>query len=352
MFDDKKKDLAERQLDQVSDVDTSCMCTCMYYTSILNNLQEEIEQRFFDKKRQTDVLGAVYSKLDMTYRSCRVYECGSFLEFKVTEEQAKLQRANFCRDRLCPMCNWRRSLKIFGQASKVMDVLQNEGYQFLFLTLTVRNCSAAELPATVQALFDGWRFLYNKSKEFKTAVAGTFRSLEVKRNFDGLSAWCGTYHPHLHCILAVDSDYFKHNYISQKRWTELWRKAVGLDYDPIVHIQKVYLKDSTGKKQTADIDAKKAIVEATKYAVKGSDYLDGEDLETSVETTQHLLDALTNRRLCGWTGCFQKVRKLLELDDCEDGDLIHIDDDSMREDVACMIVRYAWRAGAYVKIAE
>ena len=113
---------------------------CGYYTASLQSLQDEIEKKFVGKKEQTDILGAVYSVLDMENRSRRVLDCGSFLEFKVTEEKAKLQHANFCRDRLCPMCNWRRSLKIFAQVSKVMDALQAEGYQFLFLTLTVRNC--------------------------------------------------------------------------------------------------------------------------------------------------------------------------------------------------------------------
>lgn len=325
---------------------------CGYYTASLQSLQDEIEKKFVGKKEQTDILGAVYSVLDMENRSRRVLDCGSFLEFKVTEEKAKLQHANFCRDRLCPMCNWRRSLKIFAQVSKVMDALQAEGYQFLFLTLTVRNCSADELPSTVQALYDGWRYLYNKNKEFKSVIAGTFRSLEVKRKLDVPMSdpWYGTYHPHLHCILAVRPDYFTgRNYISQKRWTKLWRDAVGLDYDPIVHIEKCYLKDENGKKQTEGIDIGKAVAEATKYAVKGSDYLNGEDIGLSAETVQHLLDALTGRRLCGWIGCFQKIRKALDLDDCENGDLVHIDDDSIREDVACMVVRYSWRAGAYVR---
>ena len=243
-------------------------------------------------------------------------------------------------------------MKIFSQVSKVMDALQADGYQFLFLTLTVRNCSAEDLPKTVQALYNGWRHLYHKNKEFRSVIAGTFRSLEVKRKLDvsRLNPWWGTYHPHLHCILAVKPSYFKKGYISQRQWTQLWRDAVGLDYDPIVHIEKCYLKDAQGMKQTEGIDIVKAVAEATKYAVKGSDYLDGADVGLSAETVSHLLDALTARRLCGWTGCFQKVRKALNLDDCESVDLVHTDDDTIREDVACMIVRYAWRAGVYQRV--
>lgn len=307
---------------------------CCYYTASLQLLQDEIEKKFVGKKEQTDILGAVYSVLDLGNRSRRVLDCGTFLEFKVTEEKAKLQHANFCKDRLCPMCNWRRSLKIFAQVSKVMNAMDD--YQFLFLTLTVKNCSADDLPKTVQVLYDGWRYLYNKNKEFKSVIAGTFRSLEVTRNKQD-----GTFHPHLHCILAVKPSYFKKGYITQKRWSELWQNACDLDYNPIVHIQKV--KD-TGKGIAG------AVCEATKYAVKGSDFLNGDDLDESADFVRAFLDALSGRRLCGWTGIFAKMRKQLNLDDVENGDLVHTDVDTIREDVACMIVRYSWRSGAYVKL--
>lgn len=150
----------------------------------------------------SSVLSVVYSMLEFDSRSERVSECGSFLEFRVSSEDVKLQHANFCKDRLCPMCNWRRSLKIFSQVSKVMDSMAE--YEFIFLTLTVKNCAAADLPKTVDVLLSGWRYLYNKNKEFKSVICGTFRSLEVTRNKKN-----GTYHPHLHCILAVKPSYFK-----------------------------------------------------------------------------------------------------------------------------------------------
>lgn len=307
---------------------------CTNYTAILQSLQEEIERKFTGKREQGDILAAVYSVLGKKSRSQRVLDCGTFLEFKLTEEKAKLQHANFCKDRLCPMCNWRRSLKIFGQVSKVMNAMQ--GYEFLFLTLTVRNCSAEDLPKTVQALYDGWRYLYNKNKEFRSVIAGTFRSVEVTRNKKD-----GSFHPHLHCILAVKPSYFKKGYITQQRWTELWQQACGLDYNPIVHIEKV--KD-TGKGIAG------AVAEASKYSVKGADFLDGNDVKRSAEYAASFLEALAGRRLCGWTGIFADIRKQLNLDDCEDGDLVVTDDDTIREDVACMIVRYSWRAGAYVRL--
>ena len=60
---------------------------------------------------------------------------------------------------------------------------------------------------------------------------------------------------------------------------------------------------------------------------------------------------MKNRRLCSFGGCFDVARKQLQLDDCEDGDLIHVDGSELRSDVAYMVRRYKWSCGAY-KLTE
>lgn len=75
-------------------------------------------------------------------KAYRVLDCGSYLEFKrfLLSGEFKLNGANFCKVRLCPMCSWGRELKIFAQTSKVMDkALELRDYRFIFLTLTYRN---------------------------------------------------------------------------------------------------------------------------------------------------------------------------------------------------------------------
>lgn len=300
---------------------------------ISDKVQEEIDRRFLPKKQSSLLLSEVYRQLDMVSRASRVFDCGSYLEFHVTEQGKKLHKANFCRDRLCPMCNWRRSLKIFGQVSQVMNILENQGYQFLFLTLTVKNCSAADFPATVQMLFDGWRKLYDKKSVFKKVAQGIFRSLEVT-----CSKATG-FHPHLHTVLAVRPDYFHKEYISQPEWVRLWRSCCGLDYNPVVDIRKI----KPGSKGLAG-----AVAELCKYAVKDSDFLVG-SVSDMADNVSVLLSGLAGRRLCSFTGCFDKVRKQLALDDVESGDLVHVEADELRSDLAYMVVRYCWRAGVYIQ---
>ena len=296
-------------------------------------LQDEILTKFQPKKKMSLFLADVYQALGLDSRAFRVADCGTFLEFHVTESDERLHSANFCKDRLCPTCNWRRSLKIFGQVSQVMDVLEQRDYRFLFLTLTVRNCSASDLPDTVQGLYDGWRNLYHERSFFSRFVMGTFRSLEVTRNKK-----TGTFHPHLHVILAVRPDYFSgRNYFTQKRWATLWRSCCRLDYDPIVDIRTI---------KPGPDGLSGAVAEVSKYAVKDVDYLGG-SMADRMNFVSAFLSALAHRRLCSFTGCFNQVRKQLALDDVEDGDLVCVDADKLRPDVAYLVVRYRWRAGAY-----
>lgn len=84
------------------------------------------------------------------------------------------------------------------------------------------------------------------------------------------------------------------------------------------------------------------------YEVKDSDFLSG-CKKDRLACASSFLVALARRRLCSFTGWFSKVRKQLKLDDVEQGDLVNLDGDVLRNDVTFMIVRYIWRSGVYVK---
>lgn len=307
-----------------------------------DNTEKELKQHFQPKKAASVRLSEAYFGMsmrsspdaaDFETRSKRVGTCGEYLEFHVTEKGSKLARAFFCKDRLCPMCNWRRSLKVFSQMSKVMDALQSQGYQFLFLTLTVKNCSGDDLGVVLDEMQHAWTRMMHL-KAVKKAVCGTFRAIEVTRN-----RRTGEYHPHYHVVLAVRPDYFKKCYITQTSWKNMWRDSCRLSYDPVVDIRTI--------KADSKKDMAKAVAETSKYAVKDKDYLAGDNLQVS-HNVEVLLQGLTQRKLCSWTGCFLEEMKKLKFDDAESGDLLHVDPDEIREDLSYLIVRFHWCAGAYV----
>lgn len=270
----------------------------------------------------------------------RVVDCSTFLEFVVTKSSSlKLLKANFCKVRLCPMCAWRRSLKIFGQVSKVMDLVEkNYNYKYLFLTLTVKNCYGEDLKDTLDLMTYSFNKL-SERKAFKQAVKGYFRSLEITYNKKD-----NTYHPHFHLILAVNKNYFTDDrtYLSQEKWTNLWKESLKVDYTPVVDVRRVKSKNK---------DFGKVVAETAKYTVKADDYLikdeDGKIDEGLTDNVVKTLDkALHRKRLVSFGFIFKEIHKMLKLDDTEDGSLENTDnEDELRDDLTDIILRYQWNIG-------
>lgn len=307
--------------------------------NIANEILQDINKRknkkndWRGKKLQTITLSDSYLRLKKYSKSERTRACGTDLEFKLTPNEMKLHRANFCKIRLCPMCTWRRSLKIFGQVSKIMDVLEEDDHDFIFLTLTIKNVSADDLNNALDRLSYAFKKL-TLQKKFKKNILGFFRATEVTYN-----AEADTFHPHLHCILVVSKTYFHGGYyIPQYKWVNMWHNALAVDYMPSVDVRKI----NKGK------NTKKAVAEVSKYTVKMTEYITDNNSKTD-----YLVDtydtALARRRLVAFGGLMKDIHKKLKLDDIEDGDLTMTDntEDEMRQDVQQCILHYKWGIGAF-----
>lgn len=333
--------------------DDICLCDDSTVSSIcqddpFSSLSEltELGMKFAPKRLTSLQLSRSYNRLGFTNKALRVSDCGTFLEFAHSidcdgsiSDKGKLHNANFCRDKLCPMCAWRRSYKIFGQVSQIMSRIGGD-YRFVMLTLTVPNCAPDELKKTVERIFKAWGKL-TRRKPFKSAVNGFFRAFEVTRNKNN-----GTYHPHFHCVLAVNKDYAESDlYITRDKWLSMWRKCYG--DDSIISLDVRFAKGKSDDTEDCVSALSSAVAEIAKYAVKSSDYIvDGDD-DLTDNIVSCLCDALHHRRLSQFGGVFQSVAQELRLDDSEDGDLVHINDDKIDPSLAYMIVRYGWSAGAY-----
>lgn len=298
----------------------------VYYIMSISICQADKVEVLADKSASGRTRPWAIQKLNNTYVSMayeevdekkaeRMRTCAEWLSFYRTEGGGlKLHNARFCRVRLCPICQWRRSLKTFAQMSQVLDVAKNDGYEFLFLTLTMKNCTGLELSEALDKLLLSFN-RFSKYKAVKQAVKGWYRGCEVTHNIVS-----DTYHPHLHVILAVNKSYFKSRYyLSQEKFTELWKKALQVDYTPILDVRRCK-------------GGVKAIAEACKYAVKASDIISVDDWDLTVETVRTLDAALNNRRFVGLGGVLKDIHKQLQLDDMDEGDLLHIESDTINEE--------------------
>lgn len=286
-----------------------------------------------DKKMKNLLLSAAYDEIDIK-KADRLRECASWLKYSELKNGSKrLTHANFCRVRLCPMCVWRRGLKIYAQTSKIMDELNKEKeYGYIFVTLTIKNVYGTRLDNAIDSMLQGWqRFIQRKRVD--TVVKGWYRGLEITHNLDYKSDNFDTYHPHFHCVFAVSKSYFSgHSYISRKEWQQIWRDSMRLDYDPQVDVRKV--KGNTAK----------AVSEVAKYAVKDSDYIIPDDWDLTIDTVRLLDDVLHKRRFVAYGKRFKELHKKLSLDDVEDGDLVHVEADQLDDETGKTIF-YSWNTG-------
>lgn len=279
------------------------------------------------KKLKNIFLADCHTMNERPNKAARVLSCGTYLEFTVSEKSKKLTSANFCKARLCPMCNWRLSQKRFSNLSAVTELAKSNKYQLLFLTLTAKNVKSTELKAEIRKFFDSWKNLTKDCSKFKKSVHGWFRALEVTYNKD-----TDTYHPHLHIILAVKSTYFNANYyINQEEWTNIWKNYLKIDYSPVVHIQKAYIKK--GKNSSS------AEVEASKYTVKDSDYLIENNLVLSAQIVDVLDSALKRVRIIAFGGVLKKYYQELQLSE------ENYNDEKIAEDIESVVLKYRWNFG-------
>src|SRR5699024_601875 len=144
-------------------------------------------------------------------------------------------------------------------------------------------------------------------------LVGFMRATEVTvNNMDN------SYNQHMHELVCVESTYFynNENYVNQKQWIQLSKRAMKLYYAPKV---KVHMSRPKTKHK---YDIKSAIDETAKYPVKDTDCMT-DDEERNLQRLADLEEGLYRKRLISYGGLLKEIHKELNLDDAEDGDLIH-----------------------------
>lgn len=336
-----------------------------YSQELLISDLSELNTRFVRKRENAVKLSQSFYRIGLNKRAQLTQECGTMLSFGHETDisdtftiKGRLQRANFCRDKLCPMCNWRRSVKCFHQLSQVLDLIQDK-YSFIFLTLTVVNPSGSDLRVTVDQMAHGWKN-FIKRKHFKEVVKGYSKTLEITYNKKA-----DTYHPHYHVLIAVSKSYGKKGkYLKHSEWLQMWRDCFGDQNIEFVNVQ--FVKDKFDKNQALrefEIEQRKsvsetanygsnitgALLEVTKYSVKDKDYLhDNVNLTDKVVST--LASEISGVRMISFGGIIKKIRHDLNQDDPEDGDLTIVDGEKLNPMMQRLIMRYEWQIGAYVLV--
>jgi plasmid rolling circle replication initiator protein Rep len=241
----------------------------------LGDLSER--DKVWDKhKSNSDKASEHYAGSQYNRYSQRINICADLLEFRLAPDQVegvyklKLSGARFCRVRHCPVCQWRRSLMWKAKAYRILPKVVRDypKHRWLFLTLTIRNCPIQKLRDSLEQMNKSFTRL-SQLKAFPGE--GWVKSTEVTRGKDGSA------HPHFHVLLMVPASYFSgQDYLSQEKWTELWRQAARLDYKPMTHVRAI----------AKHHDPQVIVPEILKYQVKESDLV--ADRQWFLELTKQL----------------------------------------------------------------
>lgn len=321
----------------------------------LDEAEERLNgERFpwIQKKVKTVKLADLYEQAGYPEYAERARTCATWLQYgEFPNGERKLTAANFCQLRLCPMCMARRAKKSAYKLSRILDKVEQEhNCKYIFLTLAMRNVPGDQLSDAYDQLLSGWKKLI-RHRQFQRSIKGTARFMETTRGDNRWHRRHGKrvfvedngYHPHLHVIMAVPPEYFNYRsglYITHDKWVEMWKLALGVDYRPTAHIEAARKKGEA----VAELAAAK---EACKYPVKDKEYIDVTlPDERLVEILSDYTEALKGRRLTSFGGWLKEAARALDADDLDsDSDLVHVDEDRIRSDVADLIAVYNWNFG-------
>lgn len=277
---------------------------------ILRNVQKHKEYQLLQK----DLLIRCIEQCNATLKKSTIKgieDCGSMIYLKGNHIVA----ANFCGQRLCPMCQWRKSRKAFGEIAKIYDLLKDE-YKFIFVTFTIKN--TVNLKEGIDVITNGYKHMLDNRK-LKRVIKGSIRTIEITYNEQN-KEW----HPHLHCLYVVDNDYYNNEkkYIKTEEWSKHWKCACKLKYDPIC-----YAESTNGIK---------AVSEVAKYVSKPF------EIKNNSDAYYDLYFNLRKRRLRAYTGIMRQYRKDIE-------HTVNLNDDNLEESNETADF-YVFKNGAYKKL--
>lgn len=290
-------------------------------------------KKFTEKKQKVEWLELLFNYFDknLKHKLNTVYvkakECSEFLSFisDINEENYRLLSANFCKNRFCEMCRWRKSLADFIKLSticKYIDIEYNNHYKYLFLTLTIRNVKANRLKYALNKLSDDFHN-YSRKTFFKKNFHGYCKKFEITYNDKR-----DDYHPHLHVFLLVDEQYFdkdNENYVTRAEFLREWQKST--KDDRITQVDIRACKDDDVCK------------ELSKYETKS--------VECTYKSFDVLYRNLSGKRVVSYGGLMKEVAQKYN-----NGELDYLIEVDTNEYVKFIDFNYNYKDLEYIKTQE
>ena len=243
-------------------------------------------------KKRSKILAKRYQDIGMKDRSEKVYNCADYIRFAHMIKEDKLKReiatVFFCKDKFCPVCMKRKSILMLQKLKDYTEVLEDQGYGFLHLTLTLKNMDdPAEM---LRKLWSSWRDL-RRRKVFKV-FEGAYVSLEVTYTAKN------KFHYHLHCLLATKLKLP----MEKDKFRELEQK-----------ISNEWL-DITGDSYIIKLQGAKNVIQFAKYITK-MDCIDEMDNKTLREFVKAMKGKKTVSKVGVFRGLDDEIENMMDIED-------------------------------------
>lgn len=238
-------------------------------------------------------------------RAYRMEQCSEEVVMMVCDNCGRTHviNADLCRDRVCPVCNWRLAMQRFAKMTKIVDEIEKQGeWVYSFVTLTIKNVPVERLRGTIEMMSAAWNRLRVR-KEFRQMQLGWARAVEITYNDKAR-----TFHPHYHAIICHDSSQKINENTMRQTFCRLWKDVCRLDYYPQVDYRLIHNIDR-------GCGLQKGILECFKYINKSS------DLEKMpLPTFARYIKEIQGLRFLSFGGIFKEVKALLglQLEDLEE----------------------------------
>lgn len=261
----------------------------------VNTVSKWSEKKALNKEL-AEKMFSIATKPKKINRALRISQCSSFFYLAKCNDCGKeyVSYVELCRDRICPICQWKLARKRAFEMLQCLDDMNEDGeYKYQFLTLTQKNVKVFYLRDELKKMNKAWNSLMSSNK--KNKPAGCARVTEITYNEKEQ-----TFHPHQHIIIAWEKGQAPYKRLE---WQERWKKALGIGYTPICRLQAI-------KPQKEHVKYTKAVLETFKYSLKTNDLL-----KMPNEIFDLFLDGISRTRVCSYTGIFRKTRQKLKLNE-------------------------------------
>lgn len=327
----------------------------------------EIAEKWTMHKKNALEMAERLEKIGQYRRAFFVRNCSREVVIGHCEKCGKnhVLKAQLCRDRMCPICNWRLSMKRYSDMCGIITVLR-ERYpesEWQFVTLTVKNCKPDRLGKTIDEMSRAWNYIMSRPKT-KERIIGWAKSLEVTYNAETKEL-----HPHFHVLTMWEEGYA----VEEDYLTEMWMKSVRLHVDrkaqksekvvtKAEYIEQLEIdptepeaKDTTiipskydQEEDTAEA-VREAVLETFKYSIKSKD-----TQEMPLWVFRKLDEDIKGRRLVAYGGVVKEIAAELGEEELSE-------EETVRKCYQCGSVKmvqvigkwvgegYIWRRGGGIK---